>query len=278
MKDLSVRNKYIIGFSTNPERNKAVACLKSALQLARAHGYDCCVNDDIKKAAHIDAPSFCELPPDIIVAFGGDGTILRAAVPAYEYDVPILGVNLGRVGFLSEIAPEGFSEALDRIEAGDYRLDSRMLLACSVNGDAQRFCLNEVLLYKRSFSGVVDITMHIDGIHAGSVLCDGIIVSTSTGATGYSISAGGPVIAPGLDAIILTPICPHVLSVRPIVAAGEAQMRFSMNSEGYVSLDGISSAQIDTDDVISVCRSKRHVDFIRFGERNIYELIRSKLS
>lgn len=278
MEESFTKKKYTLGFFTNPERCRAVECVGPALEKARAHGYDCSINDEMRERTGLDAPSFGERAPDIIVAFGGDGTILRAAVPAYEYDVPILGVNLGRVGFLSEIAPEEFDGALGRLHARDYTLDSRMLLSCSVNGEAPRFCLNEVLLYKRSFSGVVDISMEVDGTDAGSVLCDGIIVSTSTGATGYSISAGGPVIAPGLDAIIVTPICPHVLSVRPIIAAGEANMRFSMNSEGYVSLDGISSAQIDTADVISVCRAKRRVDFIRFGERNIYELIRRKLS
>lgn len=273
-----VHNKKTLGFFTNPERIRAIDSLRSALGIARSQGYVCSVNPEIKEKIQIDAPSFSELQPDIIVAFGGDGTILHAAIPAYEFSIPILGVNLGRIGFLSEIKPEEFNKSLEQIYKKEYSLDSRMLLACSVNGEAYRLCLNEALLYKRSISGVVDIRIEIDGINAGSVLCDGIIVSTSTGATGYSISAGGPVIAPGLDTIIVTPICPHTLSVRPIIASGDAKMRFSMNSEGYVSLDGIYSAQIDTDDVITVTKSDRHVDFIRFGTRNIYELIRTRLS
>jgi NAD+ kinase len=278
MDESFMKNKYTLGFFTNPERIKAIDCLKEALKTARSEGYDCCVNPQIKEKTHVDAPSFLEHKPDVIIAFGGDGTILHAAVPAYEYGIPILGVNLGRIGFLSEIPPEALQAALARVQRNDYSLDARMLLSCSVNGDAHRLCLNEVLLYKPSFSGVVEISIEIDGISAGSVLCDGIIVSTPTGSTGYSISAGGPVIAPGLDSIIVTPICPHTLSVRPIIASGEAKMRFSMKSEGHVSLDGIYSAKINTDDVITVYRSDKHVDFIRFGTRNIYELIRSRLS
>ncbi|HWQ58393.1 MAG TPA: NAD(+)/NADH kinase [Clostridia bacterium] len=278
MNEVSAKKNYTLGFFTNPERAKAILCLREALGMALSRGYACCINDETKEKTGVDAPSFKDLRPDVILAFGGDGTILHAAEPAHEYGVPILGVNLGRVGFLSEISPEALGEALDRIDAGNYSLDARMLLACSVNGGPSRLCLNEALLYKRSFSGVVDISMEIDGIDAGCVLCDGIIVSTSTGATGYSISAGGPVIAPGLDAIIVTPICPHTLSVRPIIASGASNMRFSMNSEGYVSLDGIHSAEIDTDDVLTVRRSDKHVDFIRFGTRNIYSLIRSRLS
>lgn len=278
MRRIVSKNNYTLGFFTNPERPNAIGCLKEALAKALADGRACCVNDETREKLSVDAPCFSELRPDVILAFGGDGTILHAAEPAYEYGAPILGVNLGRVGFLSEIPPDGLNDALSRLDAGDYELDARMLLACSVNGDAQKLCLNEALLYKRSFSGVVDISMEIDGIGAGCVLCDGIIVSTSTGATGYSISAGGPVIAPGLEAIIVTPICPHTLSVRPIIASGDARMRFSMNSAGYLSTDGIHSAEIDTDDVITVRRSEGHVDFIRFNRRNIYELIRNRLS
>ncbi len=272
------KSKYTLGFFTNPERSNAIGCLTEALKIAHSRGYACSVNPETIEKTSVEEPSFCELKPDIIIAFGGDGTILRAAAPASEFGAPILGVNLGRVGFLSEITPGQFEDALARLSENDYALDSRMMLSCSVNGDAQRHCLNEALLYKRAFSGVVDISMEIDGVDAGCVLCDGIIVSTSTGATGYSISAGGPVIAPGLEAIIITPICPHTLSVRPIIASGDAKMRFSMNSEGYVSLDGIYSAQTSTDDVITVCRSDRHVDFIRFGKRNLYELIRNRLA
>ena len=120
--------------------------------------------------------------------------------------------------------------------------------------------------------------MEINGLPAGSVRCDGIIASTTTGSTGYSISAGGPVIAPGLDVAIITPICPHTLSFRPIIASADAQMRFSMNSEGYISLDGIYTAEISRDDEIIVYRSERKVAFVKFEERNIYSLIRSKLS
>ncbi len=267
-----------LGFFTNPERQNAIECLNYALFKAKKLGYSCCVNSEIRNRVSAAAPTFEEAAPDMIIAFGGDGTILHAAVPAYTYGVPILGVNLGRIGFLSEVPPGEVDDALIRIERDEYTLDPRMMLSCSVNGGENRLCLNEALLYKRSFSGVVDISMEIDGKNAGSVLCDGIIISTSTGATGYSISAGGPVVAPGLDVIIITPICPHTLSVRPIIASGDAQTRFSMNSEGYVSLDGIYTSQISKADEISIKRSDRHVDFVRFGDHNLYQLIRKRLS
>lgn len=266
------------GFFTNPQKQSAVDGLLAGLSTALSLGYTCCVDAPLLPLIHNSLPTTDQKTPDFILAFGGDGTILRAASKASELKVPILGINLGRVGFLSEITPEQFETAITRLARSEYSLDQRMMFACRVNGGTPHYCLNETLLYKRAFSGIVDISMEINGMQAGSVRCDGIIVSTTTGSTGYSISAGGPVISPGLDVAIITPICPHTLSFRPIIASADAKMRFSMNSEGYISLDGIYTAEISRDDEIVVYRSERHVSFVKFEERNIYSLIRSKLS
>ncbi len=267
-----------LAFYTNPQRENAVQSLTEALNTARAMGCECFVSPALDGLSGLTAPVIGAQAPDFIIALGGDGTILRAARSAAAYVAPVLGVNFGRVGFLSEVAPDGLEQALLRLIAGDYTTDDRTMLACSVNGGEAYAYLNDALLYKRSFSGVVDITMEIDGLSAGSVLCDGIIVSTSTGATGYSISAGGPVIAPGLDAVIITPICPHTLTVRPIIAGSDAKLRFSMKSEGYISLDGIYTAEVDREDEIRIFRGGERVEFVRFGRQNVYELIRHKLA
>lgn len=276
-----IHKKTTLCFFTNPMRDSAVNGLKTALDKALSLGYNCCIDDETaeKRSGEFKGiPSVKTEVPDYIIAFGGDGTILHAADLASDLGAPILGVNLGRIGFLSEIMPDGFTDALKRLDDMNYSLDSRMQLSCSIDGDVEHECLNDALLYKRSFSGIVDISMEIDGISAGSVLCDGLIISTSTGATGYSISAGGPLIAPGLDAMIITPICPHTLYVRPIIAPENSRLRFSMNSEGYISLDGIYSSEIKTDDTITIKRSKRRVAFVRFGRQNLYSLVREKLT
>lgn len=265
------------GFFTNLQKQSAVDGLLAGLKKALSLGYSCCIDEQLLPLVK-DLPTMSQQPPDVILAFGGDGTILRAASRAAELGVPILGINLGRVGFLSEITPDQLEAALVRIDQGDYSVDKRMMFECRVNGGAPHYCLNETLLYKRSFSGIVDISTEINGVNAGSVMCDGIIISTTTGATGYSISAGGPVITPGFDVAIITPICPHTLSFRPIIAPADAQMCFSMNSEGYISLDGIYTMEINQDDKIVVYRSERYAAFVKFEERNIYSLIRSKLS
>jgi len=215
---------------------------------------------------------------DIMLAMGGDGTILMAAVGAASRSLPILGVNLGRIGFLSEIGLAELGTALDAIRAGEFRLDKCTMLSCSINGREPFHCLNEAVLYRKRFSGVASINVNINGIDAGSVSCDGLIVSTPTGATGYSISAGGPVIAPNTDVAIITPICPHTLSFRPIITAADSTVRLSMKDEGFVAMDGIYTERILPGDEIVINRSSRTASFFRFTTRNLYSLIRNKLS
>ena len=216
--------------------------------------------------------------PDIMVAMGGDGTILRAAGYSAEKGVPLLGINFGRIGFLSEIDVEKFSTALDAIKEDSFTIDKCMMLACCINGGEAVHCLNEAVLYRKNFSGVVSINVKINGADVGTVSCDGLIVSTPTGATGYTISAGGPIIAPGLDAAIITPICPHTLSFRPIIASDDSVVRLSQQQEGFLAMDGIETHRIMPGDVIDITRSRRSVNFIRLGERNLFSLIRTKLS
>lgn len=179
---------------------------------------------------------------------------------------------------MSAISHQEIPAALEKLQKGQFLVDERMLLACSVNDEAPQDCINEALLYKRRFSGVADINVNIGGMDAGSVYCDGIIVSTPNGSTGYSISAGGPVVAQGLDVAIITPVCPHTLSFRPIVADPCEPLRLRMGSDGYLALDGIYTRDINQQDMITIRKSPRTVKFIQFQQRNIYQLIHTKLT
>ncbi len=216
--------------------------------------------------------------PDLLVVIGGDGTLLRFASAAAQRDIPILGVNLGRIGFLSEIALDEFSEAIAKVQRGEYRVEERMTLLCSINGTPFASCLNDVLISKQSFSGTIQVDMFCDGQSVGSVFSDGIIASTPTGSTAYNLSAGGPVVTQNLDSIIVTTICSHTLHIRPIVSAPDAMWTFHVNGEGFVSGDGVKLSRVNPNDCISVTRSNRRVRFIRFREQNVFELIRQKLT
>ena len=214
---------------------------------------------------------------DFLCVFGGDGTILRFAVPAAKANVPILGVHFGRVGFLSEVEENDFENALSRLIAGDYQLEDRLMLSSSINGASPVDCLNDVLIFKHSFSGTVEVSVEIDDKPAGRIICDGIIAATSTGSTAYSLSAGGPVIAPGLDAIVISPVCPHALRFRPIVASAGSKLRFTVSGKARVAADGSTLGEISGADCVHVSCSPQRATFVRFREQNLFELIQRKL-
>lgn len=268
-----------VGIFANPNNDGALAAVSAVYGAASERGIDCFIDESFS-----DMPEFRNYEtiqrrtPELMAAIGGDGTILRAAAYAAEHEIPILGINFGRIGFLSEITVDGIGEALDAVRNDRFRADRCMMLSCSVNDEAGRNCLNEAVLYRKKFTGVVSITVKVDGVNAGTVSCDGLIVATPTGSTGYSISAGGPVIAPGADVLIINPICPHTLAFRPIVAPGDAQIELSIDQEGFLGLDGVSTERVIKGDTVKICRSDRKTTFIRFNERNLYSLIKSKLS
>lgn len=261
-----------IGFAGNLEKEGIAEYRVRLMEQASALGEKTVALDSVT-ALIAEQPA-----PDLLVVIGGDGTLLRFASVAAQRDIPLLGVNLGRIGFLSEIALNEFSEAIVKIQRGDYRVEERMTLLCSINGAPFASCLNDVLISKQSFSGTIQIDMYCDGQSVGSVFSDGIIASTPTGSTAYNLSAGGPVVTQNLDSIVVTTVCSHTLHIRPIVSAPDAIWTFHVNGEGFVSGDGIKLSRVNPNDCISVTRSDRRVRFIRFREQNVFELIRQKLT
>ena len=261
-----------IGFAGNLEKEGIAEYRKKLMRLARRSGCVCeafASAEDVHNAAEA---------PELLVVIGGDGSLLRFSAVAAERDVPILGVNLGRIGFLSEIAADEFSEALSRVQNGNCRLEERMMLSCCVGGDTCADCLNDVLVFKKTFSGTIQVNLNCDGQDVGTVFCDGIIASTPTGSTAYNLSAGGPVVTQNLDSIIVTPVCSHTLHMRPVVSAADSVWTFHIAGTGFVAGDGIKLRQVNPNDRIVVTKSERTVKFVRFNEQNVFELIRKKLS
>ena len=261
----------LLGLAANPERGDAVEYEERFEQIAQDSGWDCVRCDGAASGA------FQEARPDVLAVLGGDGTLLRYAGPASQYGIPILGIHLGRIGFLSEIYAEEFAYSIERIRQGQYTLEEHMMLSCRVDGGEAYDCLNDVLLCKKSLSGVAEISVTLDGLPVGRVFCDGIIAATPTGSTAYNISAGGPVIAPGLESITMTPVCPHTLHVKPVVAAPESVWRFLSRDGILVICDGMQKCLVPGGTGITVTRSERCVRFIRFERKNIFRLIQEKL-
>ncbi|MEG1883811.1 MAG: NAD(+)/NADH kinase [Clostridia bacterium] len=261
-----------IGFAANLDKEGIAAHRDDLLRIADAFGCDCAVYDTV---AALDAERNI---PAFLVVIGGDGTLLRFAHPAAIKRIPILGVNLGRIGFLSEILTDEFGSALKRLATGDYHVEERMMLSGRVNDGATFLCLNDALVFKNSFSGTAQIEVAVDGMPVANVFCDGIIAATPTGSTAYSLSAGGPVIAPGLDSIVITPVCSHTLHVRPIVAGADSVWTFHVLGDGFVAADGMKMTDVARNDCIMVTRAEETAKFIRFSEKNVFELIKQKLS
>ena len=257
-------------FAAHAEREAPKTACRRLMQTAERAGFRCSELGSDRRLFN-DGET-------VLVAVGGDGNFIRTAHLACDENVPIFGVNCGHVGFLTERTEKDYAQALECLRTGAYRIETRSMLSASVNGFEPHDCLNDLLVYKRSFSGVARISFAIDGQKAGDLSGDGIVVATATGATGYSLSAGGPIVADGLDAIVITPICAHTLQFRPIVAPMDAVITMRMDDGGVLAADGERFFAAENGDVITVKRSKRTVRLITFGARNLYRLISEKLT
>lgn len=255
-------------FAANPKKPATFDVRKRLMDAASGHGFLC---------AELE-----QRPPQpgeegVIVVIGGDGSIIRQVPVALSARMPILGVHFGRVGFLTELTEEGFLSALPRLKDGDYRLEQRAMLDCEISTGRVYQCLNDAVLYKLSFSGVTDIDVRIDGRSAWTVSADGVMVSTPTGSTGYNLSAGGPIVPEGLDAMVITPICPHKLHVRPIVVRSDAQVELIELDEGMAAMDGQRVCRVGSGESLRITGSRQRASFIRFTEMDLYSRVQERL-
>ena len=220
---------------------------------------------------------------DLVLVLGGDGTLLAVAdiIGQAERDVPILGVNFGSLGFLTEITyPELFS-TLEAAVRGEVDHDERMML-CGRTRDKALVALNDIVLTRAALSRMVDLDVWVGGQFVTSVRSDGLIIATPTGSTAYNLSAGGPVIHPAMDAIVLTPIAPHTLTHRPIVIPAEREVRVRALSgadaaEAYLTYDGQHGFALPRGEEVIVTRAAKPIRLVRAANRNYFEVLRKKL-
>ncbi len=217
----------------------------------------------------------------IIVTFGGDGTILRTVQSIGKRQIPILGVNLGGLGFLADTPPELFLDYIKACSEGHFLLEERALLQCKIGqGEQSFFAFNDVVIDKAGFSRVIEIITHVDDHLLNSYIADALIISTPSGSTGYSLSAGGPIVIPQTNVIIINPICPHSLTNRPVVVPGEAIIRLRVATE-YKEInifrDGQLEAAVPSGTEMEITAAPFGVKLIKMKEREFFETMRSKL-
>ncbi|ADU26767.1 NAD(+)/NADH kinase [Ethanoligenens harbinense] len=218
---------------------------------------------------------------DLIIVLGGDGTILHAAKLAAVRQLPVLGINVGRLGFMAGLELNEL-DRLSRLVQGDYELDSRMMLAVHVSGVPVSYALNDVVITKGAVSRLIDIRLNCNRRLVGNYRADGLIVFTPTGSTAYSLSAGGPVIDPEFESIGVTPICPHSLISRTILFSPDAEICMFPEQleerEAYLLLDGKQVMRLESGMQVRVVRSSRKTHLVRLKDISFYEVLNNKMN
>jgi len=254
----------------------------------RNRGIEPILSKDIESAYHLDkyeSMDFEELAlnADCIIVFGGDGTVLGVSHVPGITGIPILPVNMGGLGFLSEVASDELYSALTKVIEGDFVLDERMMLKAKVYKNDLEFegiALNDAVINKGAFSRIIWLESYIDGEYMATFNGDGLIVSTPSGCTAYSLSAGGPIVCPTLKLFILTYICPHTLTFRPQIVPGSSRISIvvkSLHSNILLAMDGQEAVNLQPDSVVEIECYPETIKLIRSQKRSYYEVLRTKL-
>ena len=276
------------GFQINEEKDPNFDFSAYAISVIQDKGGEVVLSD-----TYIDTPlkeipgvSFASYEDcDIIFSLGGDGTFLRAAQKYLQYNVPMIGVNLGSIGFMTEINKEDFEDAVDRLMAGKYTREHRSQLdvtLMSEDGTVKEHgvCLNDAVIARGLNMHVVTLDLLIDHDHVERLSGDGVILSTATGSTAYCLAAGGPIVKPELDIFMVTPICPHTLHNRTYIVSGDSTLeiiieRFS--EPPIISLDGRPNIELSYHDRILIRKSEQDVVVAKLGYKNFYQTVRQKI-
>src|ERR1051326_532824 len=265
----------------------------AAKNTAEAHEYAGRVAADLRARGYTvlfdgDVPSKQELAQrsDLLITFGGDGTLLSVARHAPAH-VPVVRVNMGTLGFLTEIRVEEFPTVLDRVLGGEYPGEPRVTFSVSVSGpnrdpEKQHRVLNDIAINKSAVARIIEMRVSVAGLFVSTFRGDGLIVATPTGSTAYNLSAGGPIIYPTMGAVVITPICPHTLTNRPLVLPDELDIeigifRHSEDQEIYLTLDGQEGISLTERDRVCVRKSEHRVLLVQSADKNYFDVLRTKL-
>ena len=276
-----------IGVCVKPDQPQLAEAIRALAKWAAAHAIEVVLDPEAGRQTGLPSEQRHELAArvDLVVVLGGDGTLLAVARAIGRRELPILGVNLGALGFLAEIDLGELFPTLEAVFADRFRVESRMRFEVSVDRDGEELgrylALNDAVISKTALSRMIDLETLADGMEVTTYHADGLIVATPTGSSAYSLSAGGPLLLPNFDAIVLTPICSHTLTQRPLVlpAACEIVIRVqdARGGEVHLTIDGQVSRQLAERDRVSVRRSEWPTQILVPKDRNRFEVMRTKL-
>ena len=275
-----------VGIVGNPRYGDLKAVLEHLAISAPDRGITLYSEPRLQQFWNRDVPSFEGVGLDALLTFGGDGTLLRGARLLGARETPILGVNLGRVGFLTTATRDSLGPALDALVAGRYEIEKRQALRAAIRDPegetrATQMAVNDVAVHKGGVARVIRVNVFIQGENVGPYSADGIIVATPTGSTAYSLSAGGPIVVPGVEAMVVTPIAAHTLAVRALVVPATYRIVIEPMAgwadDLLVSFDGQTGTTLAPGESVDVCRADNRVCLIRLGGEGFFERMRQKL-
>ena len=282
-----------IGIIAKQNKPEAVTITGRLVEWLQPKGVEVYIEEEIEKSLrpNLTAPFLNpvkreEIPShaEMIIVLGGDGTLLSVARLVGSHEVPILGVNLGGLGFLTEIRLEELYRVLERVIQGDFVTDERVVFHAAVIRRGERLAefivLNDAVINKGALARIIDLETTINGEYLTTFKSDGLIISTPTGSTAYNLSAGGPIVYPSLHCIIITPICPHTLTNRPIVIPDDVEVRAILKSkqqEVILTLDGQQGFVLEFGDVVEVKKAEGKILLIKSPYRHYFEVLRKKL-
>ena len=229
-------------------------------------------------------PERFQTDADLIVVLGGDGTMISTARLTSDREIPVLGINYGSLGYLTEFRIEEMFDALEKILEGNYEIDGRVMLDAELKRDGNVIekgrVLNDVVINKSALARIIEVEVTLNDLPVNSFRADGLIVSTPTGSTAYNLSAGGPILYPSMNAMVLTPICPFTLTNRPIVVPDNYTIEINLKNENQgvvLTLDGQIGYQMKTGDTVSIRKSTTNFNLVRPSNRNYFDVLRNKL-
>ena len=277
-----------VGLVAKPDATEAQRVVRRLIDWLQAHGLTVVLEKETAALApevSVASASKHDLPGqvDALIVLGGDGTLLSMARAVGDLGVPILGVNLGQLGFLTATTLDEMLPALDALVAGDLAVEERMLLRARLIRGGQVVgeygALNDVVITKSAMSRIINLAVSVDGRHATAYRADGLIISTPTGSTAYNLSAGGPILFPTMDAVVLTPIAPHTLGNRPIVLPGAQRIDVTLRADQEVMLtmDGQVGVPLRERDTVEVQKAAARIRLLRFDQKDFFSVLRTKL-
>jgi NAD+ kinase len=285
---LPLLNLKTIGAVVGPQKPEALEVVCELRDWCEARGIELRAVDSVASQARCaplaESDGVLAEDVDLIVVLGGDGTMLGAARLVGARQIPVLGVNFGWLGYLTEFTLEEMFPALENVRQGNFFLERRMMIDVTLSRDgelaASHRALNDAVVTKAAASRMIEIESYINDMFVNSFRADGMIVATPTGSTAYSLSAGGPIVHPSMSAILLTPICPHMLSNRPVVVPGESVVDLVFkraDPDLMLTIDGQPGVELRHDDRITLRRSQATFNLVQPTNRNYFEVLRTKL-